>query len=1663
VIENLLNMGRVNNTFANEIIRDAELSKAFTDITGVTLEGTTEQKRNQIRNTVREYQVRSAENEELAKTAAEQAQTEQAIRDGGYTSYIRGIFAKGANVADAKEILRNPDMKAEWESITGKTLPTNEKSAIKMIQQTKRNPANIGLPDVDAKYSLSDMIDSDGVVLTDEQKQYFGEHGLKDDDGNLLVLYRSADGGRTVWDGRGEGSWAQGIYLTDDVHVARAFASNGRKVRDEDVLSVYAKAEKPFVIDAQGNNYMSIPLPEDAPDWLRDSADIYDELDADHLPISAFEQGYDAVIIKNVREGVGGDPATDVILRDSNQFKRTDNTNPTFDPDIRYSLSEDIDQRSYAEITDEQQKLYQREIDLRERKRVATNNPELLQAMDDYSSLFTNIRELLAKKRAGTATQAELDRIEEAKSLKDEYLKRVSDLQERLGLNAIAEEEREIREAKEALRVAADAAWAREGAEKENKAIEKSGLSAPEYFRKKALKAFKTTANFNEAGYMLPDGKLLNFSGGERNHRYRDHREIGEIYEATQSTAALNRFLKDGNIRIMAESPGIDITAVVEPTQEQYAALRRFIKSHGASEGKFFVDISGADGRIVGKYSYEGRVNADRVLNDIKYFYQNGEVREQSSIGQFLSLSKKGEQLFAPIRSSDIYGKDIRLETAVPETVAPVVNAENATTTEPVEDDIAPVMPMQETAPKVTEKYEAIRPKREKQPKLIKVDTAESEQSGKQRKWVKTSTESEVVDGQILPDDLEQDKIFYQPIPNKVTLNKANARLDNMGYDTAVTYFNSQFANKSVSLEDVALGERLIQEAIRRGDTKTAGELIQNVSILGTELGQKVQALSIIKRLTPEGQLKMLQKTVERGKTKGDKAFEGVEITQEMIDHILKTYGKDGTYDQKKLNQAVEDVKQQIADQMKVTAMDKVNAWRYLSMLGNPKTHIRNLVSNVAMRGTVGVKNAVARTIESIAPIGNRTKTWESASNAVKDFAQKTTAEMKDEISGEGKYSESASIKEKRAIFKNKILNGLYEFNSDMLSKEDWWFSKPAFTNALSEFLTANGVRTEQDIKSNPELVEKAKQYALEQSQIATFRQYSWLANKINDIERKNAATQIAVGAILPFKKTPVNIAKTGLNYSPLGFAKTLTYDMSQVKKGDMEASEMVDHLAQNITGSALALAGYLLASSGLLNGAGDDDKEGDYDYQLGRQAYSVNIGGATYSLSWLSPVAMPLFVGANAYEQLVEGKEWNGNVVIETLAQTLDPLSEMSFISGLDSVLSSYDSGIQKFAGIGETMAQNYASQFVPTLSSQIATVLDDTKRSTKVAGDSNFKFVDKTINSLIYKIPFLRETLEPSTDIWGNEVKQTENILARAFETFLAPYARREDIATGVDEEIKNLYAETGDTGLIPSIPYNNFSYDGEKYKMSAEDYTEFKKNYGQIAVDLMEELFDTDTYMSADSESRADMVNKVYDYARDEARRAYFAKHGVEFTNATSDGVDYYKPNTIKGAIEHDMTPDEYSFFSEYPEKYKFFKNNGISYEDYKNADEDGKRAYTWAYENPGKYKLSKAVTDDFMEFYQYRSDMNAFDAKDTNGKTVSGLKKERVTEYINGLNLDYGQKIILYRSMFDSKEDCANYNYDIIEYLNGRDDISYLEMVSILTELGMRVRPDGTVTW
>ena len=141
-MEEMLASGRVNNTTANAILDNPEMAAAFTRLSGISLDGTREQNRTAIQNYARERAFARGQSDEAAMLAATEAEAEQELRDSGYGSYMRGVLKDGVNANEARDILRNPELRSLWEQMAGKKLPDNEKSALKMIMQTRRkNPA----------------------------------------------------------------------------------------------------------------------------------------------------------------------------------------------------------------------------------------------------------------------------------------------------------------------------------------------------------------------------------------------------------------------------------------------------------------------------------------------------------------------------------------------------------------------------------------------------------------------------------------------------------------------------------------------------------------------------------------------------------------------------------------------------------------------------------------------------------------------------------------------------------------------------------------------------------------------------------------------------------------------------------------------------------------------------------------------------------------------------------------------------------------------------------------------------------------------------------------------------------------------------------------------------------------------------------------------------------------------------------------------------------------------------------------------------------------------------------------------------------------------------------------------------------------------------------
>lgn len=260
---------------------------------------------------------------------------------------------------------------------------------------------------------------------------------------------------------------------------------------------------------------------------------------------------------------------------------------------------------------------------------------EWMQAKQDLQEAEKKRKEILESKEYNDMLEAFTGAKDEAL---DAAIRQYVDFMNKSGANETQKTIDRLSKKVEQLKEKFDKLTGEHAASEREKAIEKSGLSEQDYDRKQAEKQFGYTPYFYDAGYMLPNGRLLNFSGEKGKHfgqRGQDHRAIGIIYDDSQGSEAMIRFMNGGNIRVMAETPGIDISNAVEPTREQYAKIRSFAQE-SAGKRFFNVDISDENGNSVGALSYDGRVSPDRVVNDIKHYFATGEIRQQSDVSKFL-------------------------------------------------------------------------------------------------------------------------------------------------------------------------------------------------------------------------------------------------------------------------------------------------------------------------------------------------------------------------------------------------------------------------------------------------------------------------------------------------------------------------------------------------------------------------------------------------------------------------------------------------------------------------------------------------------------------------------------------------------------------------------------------------------------------------------------------------------------------------------------------------------------------------------------------------------------------------------------------------------------------------------------------------------------------
>ena len=964
------------------------------------------------------------------------------------------------------------------------------------------------------------------------------------------------------------------------------------------------------------------------------------------------------------------------------------------------------------------------------------------------------------------------------------------------------------------------------------------------------------------------------------------------------------------------------------------------------------------------------------------------------------------------------------------------------------------------------------------------------ENEGKERKHYKSIVTSEMVakpGKEVAKNLLEKDR--YIPTSNKKQLEFAEDRIKTSGISGTLESFREKLnSGKRLTPDDLALGERLIQEYSNSQDIDTLNQLIQDVAIIGTELGQSVQALSLIHKMTPEGQLMTLQKSINRINT-AEKL--DIKLTKEQTEKIVNAKGE------AELNKALAEVSEEIAEQIPVKATDKLRSWRYLSMLGNPRTHIRNILSNVAMKGTMGVKNKVAGAIEDIINPAERTRTFKKATREAREFATNDAESMVDRIANGGKYDVNTLINQNKKQFDSRIMNTIADFNSNALEIEDKIFIKSAYKEALANYMTANKLTPEYLQSGTKEAniaLTKAREFASYEAQVATFRQFSWLATKINQIENKNTATKVLMGGLLPFKKTPINIAKTGIEYSPVGLAKTLTKNSIDLKKGNITANQYIDNISKGLTGTSISILGYVLAQAGILKGSsGDDDREATYSSGAGNQEYAIKIGDKTFTIDWISPSAMPLLVGAEFYNSAKED-ESTINATIGTMTKTLNPLVEMSMLQSFVSTLQSFSQGeLDSLADMGMNMAESYAGQYVPTILGQTARVIDDTERNTYYTDKKAWEArMVRFFNKQIAKIPFASKTLQPKVDVWGDEVKREDNIAIRAVNQYLNPSYVKTIRNTEADKAVQKLYKASEDSSVLPKAFNSKFNMDSENKVLTPEENTKYAKKYGKAIKNNITQVANTREYNSLPTADRVNTIKAIYSDSNDKIKGIYADEHNIDYKatddvdSAIKDGLSLsnayiYRGNVNSIQSEKDKSGETIAG-SKSGNKAKYIMKLPTA-DEQKNlmlglvSDSEikptvdalktiGEKNYNTYFsisnsKSRAKYVGLAGTGMNSNSLNNYIDTISSLEAdKDENGNSIRNSLKNKKYEYINSLNLTANEKKLLFAKDYEpSESDKA----EIISYINGLN-IDVDDKYELLKQLkGVETDKYGNISW
>lgn len=766
-----------------------------------------------------------------------------------------------------------------------------------------------------------------------------------------------------------------------------------------------------------------------------------------------------------------------------------------------------------------------------------------------------------------------------------------------------------------------------------------------------------------------------------------------------------------------------------------------------------------------------------------------------------------------------------------------------------------------------------------------------------------------MIEAENIPDDLvgrieegiAEGRYSHDLITDADAIQKAESTISKDGGKTALIEWDSAVKKGTFDKYDLALGQKLLIEASNMGDIKTSDKIASELAQAFSIAGQNLQAARLLKRLTPEGMVayaelelaKIRNELALNGKAK--KQIDNVSLTENDIQDIKLLMEEAETMpDGREKDVKIAQVKSIIENKIPPTDGDKLRTLARISMLFNLKTMDRNILGNILVAPQSIASDIVGSLIDRQAAkkTGTRTTALPQASalsglsKGIKEATQdyKLGINTRDIEGNRFNISNSKTFDDNKKI--GKALNKIDNTVSFLLDVGDRPFYETWYENSLKQQMKANNVSEPTDA-----MREVARQEALKRTWQDN-NNYTKAMTGIRNILNKTIHIKgYGLGdMVIPFAKTPANLTKALVDYSPVGVvnaikskSRALTRAIETGEGVELAQREFVDTLSKGITGTLLMLVLAAAKEKGLISGKANEDKDvAQFEKEImGIMPYSVKVGNKSYTYDWALPLggtAAMVSDSIDAYKDAKESKQGGEafNALISALSAAGKVVFNQSFSRGISQLFSNDD----PVSGAIDIML-NEPAKFTPTLLSQIAQAIDGNARTTYVYGNE----LATALNTLKSKIPGLRETLPLATNTLGDPKQFNESV----FDVFVNPSNYSTDISTEATDWMYDIYKDTGNKSVLPPVAPNYIDYKKERYPFTPQEKEGYQQLTGSIINDGVETLLNS-PFADINGEDAEKFISALHDYAREKGKMEYIP--GYVPSTKTTEKIDALK---------------------------------------------------------------------------------------------------------------------------------------------------------------------------